>query len=87
MPGSPPVQIEADRECLLQPLHDRGQLQPIGRLDVKRQPLFYKSKPPKFKGKTPPHFANTRQKTAIVCHRRNSGSRLLTTVRTSYQAS
>jgi hypothetical protein len=87
MPYPPRAPIEPHRERLFQPLHNRRKLQPIGGLNVERQPLFRKPKPPKLEGKTPPHFANTRQKIAIACLRRNNGLRLLIAVRTSYHAS
>jgi hypothetical protein len=51
MPGPPRTPIEANRECLLQSLHDLRKLQPIGGFDIERQPFFLKSKPPKLEGK------------------------------------
>jgi hypothetical protein len=56
MPGPPRAPIEAHRKCLFQPLHDRRELQPIGGLDIERQPLFHKSKPPKLEDEALPRF-------------------------------
>jgi hypothetical protein len=52
-----PTPIEPHRKRLLQPLHDRRKLQPIGGLDVEQQPFFHKSKPPKLEGKALPRLA------------------------------
>jgi hypothetical protein len=57
MPGSPRTQIEAHRKRLLQPLHDRRELQPVRRTDIERQPFLRKSKPPKLEGEAPPRLA------------------------------
>jgi hypothetical protein len=57
MSGPPHTPIEADRECLLQPLHDRRELQPIGGLNIERQPFFLKPKPASFEGEAPPRLA------------------------------
>jgi hypothetical protein len=56
MSGPPRAQIEADRECLLQPLHDRRELQAIHRPDIKRRPLFLEPKSPKLEGEALPRL-------------------------------
>jgi hypothetical protein len=56
MPGSPRVPIEAHRKRLLQPLHDRWKLQPIGGLNIERQPFLLKPKSTDLKGKISPRL-------------------------------
>jgi hypothetical protein len=57
MPDPPRAPIEPHHKRLLQPLHDRREMQPVRRLDIKRQTLFYKSKPPKLEGEALPRLA------------------------------
>jgi hypothetical protein len=66
MSGSSPAPIEADRECLLQPLHDRGELQPVRRPDIEGESFFLKPKPPNLEGKALPRLT----KYLIEDHRR-----------------
>jgi hypothetical protein len=56
MPGPSRAPIEANRKRLLQPLHDRREMQPVGGLDIERQLLFPKGKPPKLEGEALPRL-------------------------------
>jgi hypothetical protein len=55
--GSPPAQIEAGRECLLQSPHNRRELLPIGGLNVERQPFLIKPESAKLEDKALPRLA------------------------------
>jgi hypothetical protein len=57
MSGPSRAPIEPHRKRLLQPLHDRRELQPIGGFNIERQPFFLKPKPAKFEDKAPPRLA------------------------------
>jgi hypothetical protein len=57
MSGPLCAQIEAHRKRLLQPLHDRRKLQPVGGPDIERQLFFLKPKPADLAGKSPTRLA------------------------------
>jgi hypothetical protein len=48
--------VEPYTECLLQPLHDIRQLEPVLRLDIKIKPFVLQAESPDFKNETLRHF-------------------------------
>jgi hypothetical protein len=77
MPDPPGLPVVPLRESLLQPLHDSGKLQPILRLDIKREPIVLKTQAanledkPKFRlmelpGENRPGFGHEEQRFPVV---------------------
>jgi hypothetical protein len=53
VPRSPRLHVEPARKRLFHPLHNLQQLEPVGGLDVKREPLVPDDKPTHLEGKFP----------------------------------
>jgi hypothetical protein len=45
MPGSPVPAVKPRRECLLHPLHNRGQLKPVRQFKEKSKLVIYQTQP------------------------------------------
>jgi hypothetical protein len=71
MPGPPRTPIEAYRKRLLQPLHDRRELQLVHQPDIERRPLFLKPKPTNLEDEVLPrlaeYLAEDRYRLPLLC--------------------